>query len=96
MVAAGKSIIPYEKITFKSLDTVPENKSFFEVSEFYSELKQSNISETEYENSKFLYQTLKMRNLSDMSDLYNFQDTCLLYEIIENRFETMHKMYGFN
>ena len=96
-VAARKGVISYEKITtFNSLDTVPENKSFFEIRESYSELKQSNISETEYENSRFLYQTLKMRNLSDTNDLYNFQDTCLLCEIFENRFETMNKMYDFN
>ena len=37
-----------------------------------------------------------MRNLNDMNDLYNFQDVCLLCEIIENRFEVMHKMHGYN
>ena len=31
-----------------------------------------------------------MRNLSDESDLYSFQDTCLLCKIVENWFETIH------
>ena len=37
-----------------------------------------------------------MWNLSDMNNLYNSQDTCLLCEIFENGFEIMQKMYGFN
>ena len=97
MVAAGKGVTLYEKITTcNSLDSELENKFLFEINEFYSELKQSNGSEIEHENSKFLYQTLKMRDLYDMNDLYNFQDMCSLCEIIENKFETMHKRYGFN
>ena len=50
----------------------------------------------EFENSKLLFSTLKMRNLSDMNDLCNFQDSFFLSEIIKNHFETMHDMYGFN
>ena len=37
-----------------------------------------------------------MRHLGDLNDLYNVQDVILLSEIIENRFETMYKTYGFN
>ena len=37
-----------------------------------------------------------MRNLGDMNDLYNMQDVILLCEIIENRFEKMHKKFGYN
>ena len=50
----------------------------------------------EYENSKFSFQNLKMGNLSDMNDLYKFQDVYFLYEIVENRLKVMHKMHGFN
>ena len=57
-----------------------ENKFLFEINEFYSELKQSNGSEIEYENSTFLCQTLKMGDLYDMNDLCNFQDMCSLCE----------------
>ena len=37
-----------------------------------------------------------MRHLDDLNDLDNVQDVILLSEIIENRFEAMHKTYGFN
>ena len=35
-----------------------------------------------------------MRHLGDLNDLYNVQDVILLSEIIQNRFETMHKTYA--
>ena len=50
----------------------------------------------DYENSKYLYQTLKMQNLGDLNYVYNTQDMILLTEIIEGRFETMKNTYGFN
>ena len=50
----------------------------------------------DYENSKYLYQTLKMRNLGDLNYLCNTQDVILLTEIIESRFEVMKNTYGFN
>ena len=95
--AGGKGVIPYENIKiFDSLNSVPENRNSFAQSEFYTELKHDIVSYEEYENSKFLYATLKMRNLSDMNDLYNFQYTCLLCKIIANQFETIHKMRGYS
>ena len=45
---------------------------------------------------KYLYETLKMRNLGDMNDLYNTQDVILLCEVIENRFEQMHEKFVYN
>ena len=71
-------------------------KDFYEHTEFYSILKQSNVSFSEYENAKYLFKTIKMRNLGDMNDLYNFQDVTLLCEIIENRFQQMQEKFGFN
>ena len=80
----------------ESLDSTPESGIFFEKREFYSELKQKFVSDEEYKNSFYLYKTLKMRNISDMNDLYNAQDVTLLYEIIENYFQLMYVKYGFN
>ena len=40
----------------------PENERW-EKTEFFSELKQAGVNVNDYENSKYLYQTLKMRNL---------------------------------
>ena len=73
----------------------PENE-FWQKTEFYSELKQKAVDDEEYENSKYLYLTLKMRNLGDLNDLYNAQDGILLSEIVENRFQLMQDKYGFN
>ena len=70
--------------------------NFWGKKEFFNELKQSAVNDNDYENSKYLYQTLKMRNLGDMNDLYNAQDVILLCEIIENRFQAMNDTYGFN
>ena len=64
--------------------------------EFFSDLKQSAVNDVDYENSKYLYQSLKMRNLGDMNDLYNAQDVILLCEINESRFQIMSNKYGFN
>ena len=49
-----------------------------------SELKQSAVNDGDYENSKYLYQTFKMRNLGDLNHLYNTQDIILLTEIIQS------------
>ena len=86
----------YEKIVdINSLELIPE-KEFFDHIEFFSKLNGCNISSEIYENMKYLYTILRMRNLGDMNDLYNMQDVILLCEIIENRFEKMHKKFGFN
>ena len=96
IISKGKGALPYEKIADKnSLDLIPE-KEFFKYTEFFSKLNGCNIGLEIYENMKYLYTVLKMRNLGDMNDLYNMQDVILLCEIIENRFEKMHKKFGFN
>ena len=97
LIASGKGVIPYEKITdFNSLEFKPEDGVFLEKLEFVSESKQAVLGDEEFENSEFLFLALKMRNLSEINDLYNFQDVCLLCETVENLFESMHKLHGFN
>ena len=92
----GKGVIPYEIVTvMNSFFLKPEN-DFWSKTEFYSELKQKAAGDQEHEDSKFLYQTLKMRHLGDLNDLYNAQDVILLSELIENRFQFMQDKYGFN
>ena len=82
IIAEGKGIIPYEKIVgMNSMFLSPENDVYFEKNEFYSNLKQKVVSDSDYESSIFLYKTLKMQNLGDMNDLYNAQDVILLCEI---------------
>ena len=79
----------------KSLNIISENGGFFLKIEFFSELKKL-ISDKEYEDAKFLFNTLKVRNISDMNDVYDFQGVIILCEIFENRANLMHKKYGFN
>ena len=60
-LSSGKGAIPYELITdFDSLNIVPD-KEFFLPHQFYSSMKDSTISEEEYENVKKFYTTLKLR-----------------------------------
>ena len=97
IIAEDKGILPYEKkVDMNSMFKTPENYAFFEKSEFYSNLKQKAVNDSDYESSFFLYNSLKIRNLGDMNDLYNAQDVALLCEIAENRFQFMHDQYGFN
>ena len=42
------------------------------------------------------YTLLKMRDLSDLNNLYNSQDVVLLLEIIENRFQAMYEKSIYN
>ena len=79
----------------ESFSIVPE-EDFWEKTEFYSELKHCAGNDEDYENSKYLYQTLKMRNVGDLNDLYHAQDVLLLCEIIENCFQVMNDTHGLN
>ena len=96
IIAEGKSVTPYEIIVDMKSFFIKPDGLFWEKSEFFSELKQKTVDDESYENSKYLYQTLKMRNLGDLNDLYNAQDVILLTEIIESRFQAMQNAYGFN
>ena len=75
---------------------IKPDKDFSEKTEFFSELKLSVVNDEDYENSKYLYKTLQMRNLGDLNDLYKTQDVILSTEIIESHFQSMQDMYGFN
>ena len=96
IIAEGKGVIPYETIVDMISFFIKADKDFWEKSKFFSELKLSTVNNEDYENSKYLYETLKMRNLEVLNDLYNTQDVILLTVIIESRFQAMHDAYGFN
>ena len=96
IVSGGKGIIPYEMIIdMDSLDIKPVEE-FCDKVQFFSELKMKRVNDEEYEHSKCLFKTLKMRNLSDMNNLYNFQDVALLCELAENRCQAMQEESGYN
>ena len=96
IISTGKGIIPYELIVNMKSFFITPDRDFWEKTEFFSELKQNAVNDEDYEHSKYLYQTLKMRNLGDLNDLYNAQDVILLTEIIEHRFQAIQDTYGFN
>ena len=97
IVVSGKGIIPYEKIeTIESLSRKPEDGVFFSKDEFYSTLKAEQVDNISYQNAKTLFLSLKMRDLSDLNDLYNAQDVIILLEIIENRFQQIQDMTDYN
>ena len=64
--------------------------------EFYSTLKGIAVDEEEYNNSTLLYTLLKMRDMSDLNDLYNAQDVILFCEISENRFQVVFETSDLN
>ena len=96
IISTGKEIIPYELIVDMKCFFITPDRDFWEKTKFFSELKQNAVNDEDYEHSKYLYQTLKMRNLGDLNDLYNAQDVILLTEITEHRFQAMQDTYGFN
>ena len=96
IISEGKGIIPYEIIVGMKSFFIKLDHEFWGKSEFFSELKQSVVNDEDYESSKYLYQTLKVRSLGDLNDLYNTQDVILLTEIIESRFLAMQNAYGFD
>ena len=97
IMVSGKGIIPYEKVeSINSLSVKPENGVFFTRDEFFSSLKGESVDEISYQNAKTLFLTLKMRDLSDLNDLYNVQDVIILLEIIENRFQKIMEMTDYN
>ena len=73
IISEGKGIIPHEILVSMESFFIKPDTEFWKKTEFFSELKQSAVNDKDYENSKYLYQTLKMRNLGDLNDLYNTQ-----------------------
>ena len=96
IASGGKGITPYETIIdMDNLDIKPVGE-FYDKTKFFSELKMKWFDDEDYAHSQYLFKTLKMRNLSDMNDLYNFQDVALLCELVENRFQAMQDKSGYN
>ena len=92
-LSSGKGTIPYELISdFDSLN-ICTDKDFFEIHQFHSNMKDSVISDEDYNNVKKIYKLLKMSNLGELSKVYNFQDTIILYEIFEQRSDLLKEIF---
>ena len=95
-LSSGKGMIPYLMNTyFDSLQIVPED-GFFQYEDFYSSLKEKNISFEEYENVKKFFTVLRLKTLGDLNRIYNFQETAILCEIFEWRASLLQKLFKFN
>ena len=95
-LSSGKEMIPYQMITdFESLKKVPK-EDFFEKKDFYSELKEKDISDEDYQNVKKFFMLLRLKTLGDMNRIYNFQDTMTSCEFFEQRASLLEKLFKFN
>ena len=74
---------------------MPEGE-FYRMTEFYSSLKNEMIKPDEYENVKKIGQKIRMKKLSHLNDICNFQDTITLCEIAENRANEMMNRFPYN
>ena len=74
----------------------PKNGDFFEKIDFYSSLKEKNISDKKYEDVKKLFKLLRLETLGNMNKIYNIQDTLILCEIFEQRSMLLEKLFKFN
>lgn len=89
----GKGVIPYQKIkSEEDLDGEPE-EGFFVNIDFFSLLKNRVISDEDYENIKTFWQIMCLKKLSDLNNIYNFQDTIILCEVFQNRTKEMIKVH---
>ena len=97
-LSGGKGVIPCDMIKqWEDLNIAPTlNENFFAKTAFYSSLKNSTITDEEYEDVQKLFSVMKMSNLSGLNALYNFQNTIILAEIFENRASIMHEKFGYN
>ena len=95
--SSGKGTIPYEMITrYNSLDISPEEGDFFLPHHFYSSFKDSIMATEEYDNIKKFYQTLKLKDLVELSKIHNFQDIVILCEVFEQSSEHLQKLFKYN
>ena len=81
---------------YDSLDIVPENGQFFLPHHFYSSLKDTTMTNEEYESVKKFYETMKLENLGQLNEIYNFQDNIILCKISEQRSSHLQDLFKFN
>ena len=74
---------------FISPGFISRDKGFFEIHQFYSNMKDSVISDEDYINVKKFYNLLKIK-------VYNFQDIKILCEIFEQRPSLLKEILKYN
>ena len=88
-----KGIYPYEYMDsfykFKETCLPP-------IEEFYSSLKQSGITQEEYERAQRVWETFDLKTMGDYHDLYVTTDTLLLAGVFENFTRVCKQNYGLD
>ena len=59
-------------------------------------MKDSTISDQDYENVKKFYTMLEFKNLGELNHIYNFPDTIILCEIFEQRSSRLQEIFKYN
>ena len=91
-LSSRKGTILYQLITDYDSLNISLDKDFFEIYQFYLNMKDSFLSTEDYENVKNFYTVLKTSNLGELNKVYNFQDTIILCEISEQRSDLLKKI----
>ena len=73
-----------------------DNGDFFLPHIFCSSLKDTVLSDEEYENVKKFYKTMKSKNFGGLNKIYSFQDTIILCEIFEQRSSCLQEIFKYN
>ena len=85
----------YPKEYMDSFETFSEDK-LPDRCEFYSFLKDKNISEKKYLTSINVWNTFKMNTMGDYHDLYLKTDVLLLADVFEKFINTCLEYYGLD
>ena len=59
-------------------------------------MKDSTITDQDYENVKKFYTRLKLKNLGELNHIYNFQDTIILCKIFQQRSSGLQEIFKNN
>ena len=74
----------------------PWKRYFFLSHHFCCSLRDSVISDKEYQAVKKIHKLLNLDNLGQLNKLYNFEDTKILTETFEQRSNRLQELFKFN
>lgn len=88
-----KGVYPYDHIVDLS---VFEETEFPSYDAFYSKLTDSNISASDYDHAKHVWQLFNIQSLGEYHDLYLCSDVLLLADLFENFRSTCQESYNLD